>query len=119
MIRQHQKNCRRPANHLRSTLPFEQPREVEALTTKARRARLLINTLAIARRAASSKATSEALEEDFASVTAVKSKKAIRKTITSVFREARGSKGLPPTPDKLKLLGGLLSWLSSCREQSG
>ena len=66
------------------------------------------NILAIARRASMSKTTTMALERDFASVTSVKSKKAIRNTVNSVFKEARGSSGLPPTPDKIKLLGGIL-----------
>ena len=55
-----------------------------------------------------SRSTTTALERDFASVTSVKSKKAIRNTVNSVFKEARGSSGLPPTPDKIKLLGGIL-----------
>jgi hypothetical protein len=66
------------------------------------------NILAIARRASMSKTTTTALERDFASVTSVKSKKAIRNTVNSVFKEARGSSGLLPTPDKVKLLGGIL-----------
>ena len=66
------------------------------------------NILAIARRASLSKTTTRALERDFASVTSMKSKKAIRNTVNSVFKEARGSSGLPPTPDKIKLLGGIL-----------
>ena len=66
------------------------------------------NILAIARRASMSKSTTMALEKDFASVTSVKSKKAIRNTVNSVFKEARGSSGLPPTLDKIKLLGGIL-----------
>ena len=66
------------------------------------------NILAIARRAANSRAASKALEEGFASVTSVKSKKAIRNTVVKVFQEARQASGLPPTPERVKLLGGVL-----------
>ena len=66
------------------------------------------NILAIARRAATSKFASKALEEGFASVTSVKSKKAIRNTVVKVFEEARQAPGLPPTPERIKLLGGVL-----------
>ena len=48
------------------------------------------------------KALNRALEEGFASVTSVKSKKAIRKT--GVFKEAKGTSGYAPTPDKVKLV---------------
>ena len=66
------------------------------------------NILAVARRAATSRFASKALEEGFASVTSVKSKKAIRNTVVKVFKEARQAPGLPPTPERIKLLGGVL-----------
>ena len=53
-----------------------------------------------------SKTTTTALERDFASVTSVKSKKAIRNTVNSVFKEARGSSGLLPTPRQGQIAGG-------------
>ena len=67
-----------------------------------------INILAVARRASSAKVATKALEDGFASVTSVKSKNAIRKEVVSVLKEAKGSDFLPPTPDKLKFLGGVL-----------
>eukprot|EP00435_Cladocopium_sp_Y103_P049698 s2086_g15.t1 len=62
---------------------------------------------AIARRA-SVKDTLENLERDFASNTSRKAKAAIRTTINSVFKESKGLTPMPPTPEKVKLLGGIL-----------
>eukprot|EP00435_Cladocopium_sp_Y103_P069440 s29_g33.t1 len=67
-----------------------------------------INILAIARRAGKSKMDVERLEEGFAANSSRKAKRAIRSTVMAVFREAKGGKMFPPTPDKVKTLASVL-----------
>ena len=97
----------RPLAVLPSRCPQPAADEGEASRQKGKKAKAT-NILAIARRAYTSKQISEDLEKGFASVTSVKSKKAIRNTVKSVFREAKGTFPFPPSPDKVKLLGGVL-----------
>eukprot|EP00435_Cladocopium_sp_Y103_P027474 s2680_g6.t1 len=67
-----------------------------------------VNILAIARRASSNKQATEKLEEDFTSNTSRKVKHAIRATINGVFKESKGTSPMPPSVEKIKLLGGVL-----------
>eukprot|EP00435_Cladocopium_sp_Y103_P017910 s286_g4.t1 len=78
----------------------------ENIQSKGKR-RKSINILAIARRTRSKDTTAD-LERDFASNTSRKAKAAIRTTIHSVFKESKGTSPLPPSPEKVKLLGGIL-----------
>eukprot|EP00435_Cladocopium_sp_Y103_P068073 s699_g31.t1 len=66
------------------------------------------NILAIARRVSGGKNATDELERDFASNTSRKAKQAIRKTVMSVFKESKGIEPLPPSVEKIKLLGGIL-----------
>ena len=66
------------------------------------------NILAIARRASLSRKSTKDLEKDFAANSSRKAKKAIRETILKVFKEAEGTEPMPPSVDKVKLLGGIL-----------
>eukprot|EP00435_Cladocopium_sp_Y103_P009859 s2919_g2.t1 len=95
--------------------PVPPPSRLPETSTSARRSnnhlgkrRKAVNILAIARRARRSKDDVDKLEAGFASNSSRSSRKAVRNTVQSVFKEARGGSMFPPSVEKLKLLGGVL-----------
>eukprot|EP00435_Cladocopium_sp_Y103_P075433 s22_g57.t1 len=98
----------------RSKYPEPPVPKLPATSSSARRNNHLgkknkaVNISAIARRAGRAKEAVERLEEDFASNSSRKARKAIRSTVMAVFREASGGRMFPPTPERVKLLGGVL-----------
>eukprot|EP00435_Cladocopium_sp_Y103_P033043 s4907_g8.t1 len=93
-------------NGLATMAPLDEPSRKKSEDRSRREKSRCI--LAIARRASSTRIVTAELEKGFSADSSRKAKKAIRNTILQVFREAKGMTCLPPSPEKLKWLAGIL-----------